>query len=62
MPNFANALELNEDVASSQQFNVPLAALRPSSQNVLSKMLNPVKIIPTENGLPRYEQCLPLAN
>ncbi len=48
---------ISQEFEQQQQqpdFDVPVAALRPSSQNLLSRMLNPVKIIPSpENGLPR---------
>lgn len=31
----------------------PLTILRPTTLHLLSTMLNPIKIIPTESGLPR---------
>lgn len=48
--------ERHNVTSASAEFDAPVAALRPSSQTMLSTMLNPIKIIPTENGLPRWGQ------
>jgi hypothetical protein len=37
--------------------DAPLSALRPTTLQLLKAMLNPLKIIPAESGLPRYILC-----
>jgi hypothetical protein len=46
-----NGSGLEDDVGA--EVDAPVAAVRPSSQTLLSQMLNPTKVIPTESGIPR---------
>jgi hypothetical protein len=40
-------------VVGHDMFQVPLAALSNSTREVISTLLNPLKVIPTDEGLPR---------
>lgn len=61
--NDANVLCLSGEMANFD--NIPLTALRLQSRELLSKCLNPLKVILSENGLPRdfrgVLQCIGLS-
>lgn len=46
-------IETEESICSVTIDDVPIRALRLATRNVISSLLNSLKVIPNESGLPR---------